>query len=101
MLYHALGKDDALPNYTHLPMVLGPDGRRLAKRHGDTRVGHYRAAGVPAGRVRGLLARWLGLGERAELSMTPQQIVERFDLTHVSHEALTMTEDDERQLMQT
>src|SRR5690606_18392185 len=36
------------PVYTHLPLVVGPDGRRLAKRHGDTRIDTYRAHGVPS-----------------------------------------------------
>ncbi len=34
------------PSYTHLPMVVGEDGRRLAKRHGDSRLSHYRAQGA-------------------------------------------------------
>ena len=41
----------------------GPDGRRLAKRHGDTRIARWREAGVPPERVLGLLARWSGLGD--------------------------------------
>ena len=32
--------------FTHLPLVVGEDGRRLAKRHGDTRIGFYRDIGV-------------------------------------------------------
>src|SRR4051812_4936119 len=60
LLYRALGLADRVPAYTHLPLVVGPDGRRLAKRHGDTRLSHYRAAGVNAGRVLSLLARWCG-----------------------------------------
>ena len=34
------------PEYLHVPLVVGPDGKRLAKRHGDTRISSYRAAGV-------------------------------------------------------
>lgn len=60
LLYRALGLGDG-PAWTHLPLVRGPDGRRLAKRHGDTRVDRYRAAGVPAERVLALLARWCGV----------------------------------------
>ncbi len=36
----------AVPRFAHVPLVLGPDGRRLAKRHGDTRLHHYRELGV-------------------------------------------------------
>ena len=86
MLYHALGWDDALPIYTHLPLVLGADGRRLAKRHGDTRVSHFRDAGVSADRVRGLLGQWLGLGDAASLSR--QDVLDRFDLGRVPHAAV-------------
>lgn len=60
LLRRALGLG-ADPSYTHLPLVLGPDGRRLAKRHGDTRVESYRSAGVPAGRLIALMARWCGV----------------------------------------
>lgn len=49
------------PMYFHLPLVRGEDGRRLAKRHGDTRIGHYRERGVPAERVVALVARWCGM----------------------------------------
>jgi glutamyl-tRNA synthetase len=59
LLYRALGRVDRIPNYWHLPLVVGPDGRRLAKRHGDTRLSHYREMGVPASRVLELLDRWM------------------------------------------
>ena len=44
------------PRFTHVPLVVGPDGRRLAKRHGDTRLSALRAAGVTAESLLGLLA---------------------------------------------
>src|SRR5690606_26344217 len=50
------------PRYWHLPLVGGPDGRRLAKRHGDSRLTHYRQCGVRPERIVGLLAHWCGLG---------------------------------------
>ena len=46
----------------HLPLVLGPDGKRLAKRHGDTRLDTYRTRGVRAERVIGLIGWWCGIG---------------------------------------
>jgi glutamyl-tRNA synthetase len=61
LIYRALGLEDRLPHYWHLPLVVGSDGRRLAKRHGDTRLSHYRELGVPAGRLLALLARWSGV----------------------------------------
>lgn len=50
-LYQALGLRP--PRFAHVPLVTGPDGRRLAKRHGDTRLSHWRELGVdPAAVVR-------------------------------------------------
>jgi glutamyl-tRNA synthetase len=60
-LHEALGLRP--PRYAHLPLVRGPDGRRLAKRHGDTRIARYREAGRAAEEVLGLLAAWSGLGD--------------------------------------
>src|SRR5262249_7971819 len=44
LLYRALGW--TTPAFVHVPLVVGPDCRRLAKRHGDTRLSALRAAGV-------------------------------------------------------
>ena len=38
--------DVASPSFAHVPLVRGPDGRRLAKRHGDTRLAELRRSGV-------------------------------------------------------
>jgi glutamyl-tRNA synthetase len=54
LLYAALGL--APPRFAHVPLVVGPDGRRLAKRHGDTRLATLRAAGVRPEALVGLLA---------------------------------------------
>ncbi len=53
-LYEALGLK--APRFTHVPLVVGPDGRRLAKRHGDTRLAALRGKGVRAEALVGLLA---------------------------------------------
>ena len=49
------------PAFAHVPLVVGPDGRRLAKRHGDTRLALLREAGVPPERLVGFLAWTCGL----------------------------------------
>ena len=54
LLYDALGL--TAPGFAHVPLVVGPDGRRLAKRHGDTRLQALRAAGVKVEMLLGLLA---------------------------------------------
>jgi glutamyl-tRNA synthetase len=73
LLYRALGLAERQPNYYHLPLIVGPDGRRLAKRHGDTRLSYYRERGVSAGRVLALLAKWSGIP-------TPPQVAAARDL---------------------
>lgn len=60
LLYRALNLGEP-PAYTHLPLVRGTDGKRLAKRREDPRIDHYRALGVPSERVLALLARWSGV----------------------------------------
>ncbi len=57
---------DGEATYTHLPLVVGSDGVRLAKRHGDTRLDHYRELGVPPETVIGLLGFWCGLVPQRE-----------------------------------
>jgi len=52
-LYQALGWSP--PRFCHLPLVVGPDGRRLAKRHGDTRLSEIRRRGRGPERLIGLL----------------------------------------------
>jgi len=61
LLQQALGRTSEIPLYYHLPLVVGTDGRRLAKRHGDTRLSFYRESGVSAGSVLQLLAKWCGI----------------------------------------
>lgn len=54
LIYEALGL--AQPRFAHVPLVVGENGRRLAKRHGDTRLSSLRDAGVKAEALLGLLA---------------------------------------------
>ncbi len=46
LLYEAF--DAPLPQFAHLPMMLGADGQKLSKRHGAVSVGEYRERGIPA-----------------------------------------------------
>ena len=67
LLYEALGLPP--PAFVHVPLVVGPDGRRLAKRHGDTRLSALRRAGVRPAALVGLLAwscGWLAAPEEID-----------------------------------
>ena len=88
-----------LPGYVHVPLVLGPDGRRLAKRHGDTRLMRYRDMGVPAARIVGLLAYWCGVTAQRE-PMSAATFRQRFALDDLPREPVTFSEADEAWLME-
>src|SRR5262245_52874165 len=73
------------PQFAHVPLVVGPDGRRLAKRHGDTRLATLRNAGVrPEGLV-GFLAHSCGLIQ-APTAIHPRELLAGFDLAKLSRE---------------
>jgi glutamyl-tRNA synthetase len=96
LLYRAL--DLTPPRFWHLPLVVGPDGRRLAKRHGDTRLETYRRAGVRPERVIGLLAAWSGVtGEPGE--MAAADFRDRFILDRLPRTPITFTADDHEWLL--
>ncbi|HMO13472.1 MAG TPA: tRNA glutamyl-Q(34) synthetase GluQRS [Pirellulaceae bacterium] len=64
--------------YWHLPLIVGADGRRLAKRHGDTTIKSYRQQGVSAARIRGLMAAWCGKPTLEPCS--PSEFIDEFSL---------------------
>lgn len=97
LLYRYLGLSP-LPRYFHVPLVLGPDGRRLAKRHGDTRLTTFHERGVTAERVVGLVASWCGIGDREP--MNAAEFTRRFDLAKLPHEPVTYTDADQRWLLE-
>jgi glutamyl-tRNA synthetase len=80
------------PQFAHVPLVVGPDGRRLAKRHGDTRLSTLRAAGVTAERLIGLLAWSCGLIDRPA-AVTPVDLLPGFSLSTLSREPWTFTSE--------
>jgi glutamyl-tRNA synthetase len=90
LLQRALGVG-VTPRYTHLPLVRGRDGRRLAKRHGDTRLTTYRQTGVSAERVIGLIARWSGVEGGA---MSAAEFAGRFVLERMPRQDVVFDEED-------
>lgn len=79
------------PAFAHVPLVVGPDGRRLAKRHGDTRLATLRQQGVSAEQLIGLLAWSCGLRPTRE-PVTARELLVDFDLCRVSRERFVFTE---------
>jgi glutamyl-tRNA synthetase len=82
-LYAALGLGP--PRFAHVPLVVGEDGERLAKRHGALSLGELRARGADPRAVVGLLAELSGLappGARA----TPAELVAGFSLARLPRE---------------
>jgi glutamyl-tRNA synthetase len=66
------------PSYAHVPLVLGPDGERLAKRHGAVTLADRAGSGEPIGRTIGWMASSLGLGDPGE-TLTSAEVLGRFD----------------------
>ena len=80
-LYDAL--DATPPRFAHVPLVVGADGHRLAKRHGDTRLSHYRQQGVTSRQVIAWAARSAGLAGLEE-SPSHADLIERFSWDRIT-----------------
>jgi len=78
------GAEQSLPLYAHLPLLHGPDGKKLSKRHGAASVQELRDAGYLPEAVRNYLALlgW-GAGDDATV-LTTAELIERFTLERVS-----------------
>jgi len=76
----------------HLPLVIGPDGLRLAKRHGDTRLATYRQRGVPPQRMLGLLGHLSGILDSARTA-SMDELVDGFDLSRLPRTETVFTAD--------
>ncbi|HXF66361.1 MAG TPA: glutamate--tRNA ligase, partial [Burkholderiales bacterium] len=72
-----------LPRFAHVPMILGADGERLSKRHGAVSVTQYRDEGYLPEALVNYLAR-LGWSHGDEEIFSREQLVEWFDLEHIS-----------------
>jgi glutamyl-tRNA synthetase len=87
-LRRALGSHEP-PVYAHLPLILGPGGAKLSKRHGAVSIEEYRDAGyLPSALVNYLaLLGWAPEDGREVLDV--EELVAEFDIEHVNHSAAT------------
>ena len=93
LVLSALGADP--PRYAHLPLLHGPDGRKLSKRHGAASVQELRDRGYLPAAVRNYLA-LLGWGTEDDTTiLTTGELIDRFSIDRVGRSAAIF---DERKL---
>ncbi len=80
MVYDAMGWD--IPTWAHIPLIHGPDGKKLSKRHGATGVEEYQAMGYPAAGMRNYLTR-LGWAHGDAEIFTSAEAMRMFDLSGI------------------
>ena len=78
VIYDAMGWEK--PTYAHLPLILGPDGKKMSKRHGAASVEEYREMGYLPEALRNYLLR-LGWSHGDDEIISDGQALEWFDLT--------------------
>lgn len=77
MIYNAMGWD--VPVWAHIPLIHGPDGKKLSKRHGALGAQEYQAMGYPAAGMRNYLTR-LGWSHGDDEFFSDEQARDWFDL---------------------
>lgn len=90
LLYRALGLTP--PAFAHVPLVVGEDGQRLAKRHGDTRLSDLRHRGVTAEALLGVLARSCGWLPAVE-PISARELIPHFRLDAIPRDPFVLTAD--------
>lgn len=97
VVYERLGLDP--PQHAHVPLVLGPDGQRLAKRHGAVTLADRGAVGQRPDQVLAFLATSLGLVEPAAAEavardgVVAHDLLDRFDPAALPRQPLTLPAD--------
>ena len=84
------------PRYAHVPLVLGPDGRRLAKRHGAVTLADRRALGERPEEVLAWMASSLGLN-KIRGRPTPADLLARFDPARLQREPTVLVPEPVRE----
>jgi glutamyl-tRNA synthetase len=80
--------------YWHLPLVIGADGRKLAKRHGDTKITTYIEAGATPQRMLGLLGFWSGIFQKPQ-ETDIETLIRKFDIEKLSKEPIVFSPNDD------
>ncbi|HVV40805.1 MAG TPA: glutamate--tRNA ligase [Nitrobacter sp.] len=83
-IYDAMGWD--VPNMSHIPLIHGPDGSKLSKRHGALGVDAYRAMGYLPAALRNYLVR-LGWSHGDQEIFSTQEMIDAFDLPAIGRSA--------------
>lgn len=84
--------DAELPVYAHLPMILGPDGKRLSKRHGAVNVMSYKEQGLLPEAVLNYLVR-LGWSHGDQEIFSLAEMINLFDLTAINKAPASINPD--------
>jgi glutamyl-tRNA synthetase len=86
------------PRYAHLPLLHGPDGKKLSKRHGAASVQELRDAGYLPAAVRNYVA-LLGWGTQDDTTiLSTEELIERFDIADVGRASAIFDEQKLRWL---
>ncbi len=96
LLYHVLNRP--LPEFAHVPMILGPDRKRLSKRHGATSITWYRDAGY----LQETMINFLGLlgwspGDDRDI-ISRQELIDLFDIGGIQSKSAVFNEAKARWL---
>jgi glutamyl-tRNA synthetase len=95
LLMRGVERENGIPEYIHLPLVVGEDGRRLAKRHGNTRIALYREMGVARWRMLSLLGEWCGICGRNDEVGDAAELIDRVELRTIPREAIVFRAADD------
>jgi glutamyl-tRNA synthetase len=96
LLYEALGLP--APRFAHVPLLYGPDGQRLSKRHRGLALASLRASGMAPEKLVGCLAWLCGLRDQPDPAR-PVDLVPEFDLAKLRREPIRLSEEVMRRFL--
>ena len=95
-IYESLGWEK--PNWIHLPLITGSDGKRLAKRHGDTRIASLIGANVKKERIIGLISTWAGVTNKLK-ECSLQDFMDGFTLQRIPNSNIIFSDEEQSWLL--